>query len=216
MRFPLLVFDWDGTLMDSAGSIVRSLQAAASDVGLPVPSREQSSFVIGLGLKEAMQHLFPDYPEPDYPHLLDRYRHHYLGRDHEIPLFDGARELIHALAARGHVLAVATGKSRAGLDRALGHSGLADHFTVTRTADEAFSKPHPAMLEYILADTGIAREQALMIGDTSHDLQMAQNAGVAGLGVSYGAHDDDLLRACDPLGICHSVAELGAWLDQQG
>lgn len=215
MRFPLLVFDWDGTLMDSAGSIVRSLQAAAGDVGLPVPSREAASFVIGLGLKEAMQHLFPDYPEPDYPHLLDRYRHHYLGRDHEIPLFEGVSELLHTLHARGHTLAVATGKSRIGLDRALGHAGLAALFTATRTADEAFSKPHPAMLEYLLTETGIGRESALMIGDTSHDLQMANNAGVAGLGVSYGAHEDDLLLACDPLGICHSVAELGAWLAQE-
>jgi phosphoglycolate phosphatase len=212
MRFSLLVFDWDGTLMDSAGSIVRSLQAASADVGLPMPSREAASFVIGLGLKEAMQHLFPDYPEADYPHLLDRYRHHYLGRDHEIPLFDGVCELIHALYGRGFVLAVATGKSRAGLDRALGHSGLGDLFTVTRTADEAFSKPHPAMLEYILADTATTREAALMIGDTSHDLLMAQNAGVASLGVSYGAHDDALLRACEPLGICHSIAEMGEWL----
>lgn len=212
--YELLIFDWDGTLMDSAGHIVASIQAAASDMGLSVPDSERASYIIGLGLREALLHLFPELPEPDHPHLADRYRHHYLGQDHAIPLFSGAEAMLRGLAGRGARLAVATGKSRKGLDRALAYSGLSELFEVTRTADEAFSKPHPAMLEMILDETGVSARQALMIGDTTHDLQMARNAGMDSAGVDYGAHSTALLAGCEPRVICGSIGALAQWLNQ--
>lgn len=212
--YRLLIFDWDGTLMDSAAHIVASIQASAVDLGLAVPDRERASYIIGLGLREALSHLFPELPEEEHPRLADRYRHHYLGRDHTIPLFVGVEPMLRGLAGRGARLAVATGKSRLGLDRALAQSGLGPLFEVTRTADEAFSKPHPAMLEMILAATGVAAADALMIGDTVHDLEMARNAGMDSLAVSYGAHHGALLAGCAPRVICGSIPDLDIWLNQ--
>lgn len=213
-RFPLLVFDWDGTILDSAGAIVRSIQAACVDLALPVPADAQARHVIGLGLGDALRHAVPALPEARYADMVERYRHHYLSQDHELSLFAGIEALIADLAAQGYYLAVATGKSRLGLNRALGHSGLGQYFHASRCADECFSKPHPQMLEELLAEFAINPEQTLMIGDTSHDLQMAENAKVAGLGVSYGAHPIAVLEKCAPLGIVHSVAELRTWLQQ--
>ncbi len=211
-RFELLIFDWDGTLMDSAGEIVACIQAASRDMGLPEPSREEASHIIGLGLRQALLTLFPDLPEERHEPLADHYRRHYLGRDAEIPLFEGARELVADLRARGHLLAVATGKARRGLDRAFGHTGLGPFFHASRTADETFSKPHPAMIEELLDELMVEPERALMIGDTSHDLEMARNAGIASLAAAYGAHPAEGLAEHGALAICHSFAELAEWL----
>jgi len=211
-RYELLIFDWDGTLMDSAGTIVACIQTASADLGWPVPSREAASHIIGLGLKEAVHALFPQMPDDEHPRLVERYRHHYLSQDHEIPLFEGARELIQELHGRGHSLAVATGKARRGLARAFEHTGLEVYFHASRTADETFSKPHPAMIEELLAELMVAPERTLMIGDTSHDLQMARNAGVASLAAAYGAHPREHLAEFDPLAICNTFSELAAWL----
>ncbi len=211
-RFDLLIFDWDGTLMDSAGSIVDCIQAASADLGWPVPSRDAASHIIGLGLKEAVEALFPDLPETEHPRLVERYRHHYLGRDHEIPLFEGARELIVELHARGYLLAVATGKARRGLARAFGHSGLGPYFHASRTADETHSKPHPAMILELLDELGVDGGRALMIGDTSHDLEMARNAGTPSLAAGYGAHPAGSLAGFGPLEVCGDFGRLAAWL----
>lgn len=211
-RFDLLVFDWDGTLLDSAGAIVVAIQAACRDLELPEPSDERARHVIGLGLGEALRHAVPELPEQRYPQMVDRYRHHYLSRDHELRLFDGAAELVAELAGAGFTLAVATGKSRVGLDRALKASGLGAYFQASRCADECFSKPHPQMLEELMQEFAVAPERTLMIGDTTHDLQMALNAGVASLGVAYGAHPAAALDALAPLARLQKVEELAAWL----
>ncbi|MCX8144936.1 MAG: HAD-IA family hydrolase [Azovibrio sp.] len=211
-KFDLIVFDWDGTLMDSAAAIVHAIQAASRDLGLPEPDAHEARHVIGLGLVDALQRAVPDLPAHEYPRMAERYRHHYLARDHELTLFAGVRELLEALACRGFRLAVATGKSRLGLDRALAHSGLAPYFHALRCADQCHSKPHPQMLEELMQELGAVPERTLMIGDTTHDLQMARNAGTAGLGVSYGAHPREALCALEPLACLETVEELHAWL----
>jgi phosphoglycolate phosphatase len=211
-RFDLLIFDWDGTLMDSAGVISACIQAACADMGQPIPSREEASHVIGLGLREALAHVCPDLPETDYPLLAEHYRRHFFRQDHEIPLFEGARVLIEELHAAGFQLAVATGKARRGLNRAFSHTGLEPYFHASRTADETFSKPHPAMIEELLEELRVAPERALMIGDTSHDLDMARNAGVSSLAAGYGAHPAEGLSEHGALAVCASFAELADWL----
>jgi len=212
-RFELIVFDWDGTLLDSAAAIVHAIQAASADLGLPVPTDARARHVIGLGLSDALRHAVPELPVEAYPQMVERYRHHYLSSDHELTLFEGTVELIAELHGKGHLLAVATGKSRKGLDRALGFSGLGQYFHATRCADECFSKPHPAMLHELMDELGVAAESCLMIGDTTHDLLMAKNAGVAGLAVSFGAHPVSQLQAEAPLACVHTPAELRAWLE---
>jgi phosphoglycolate phosphatase len=211
-RFELLVFDWDGTLMDSAAAIVEAIQAACRDLDLPPPSDERARHVIGLGLADAMRHAVPDLAEEHYPQMVARYRHHYLSRDHELRLFDGIAELLAELAEAGFMLAVATGKSRVGLDRALQVSGLKSVFHDSRCADECFSKPHPQMLEELMAAFAVVPEKTLMVGDTTHDLMMANNAGIASLAVAYGAHPPEALDGCSPLARLQTVAELRAWL----
>lgn len=211
-RFELIVFDWDGTLMDSAAAIVDAMQAACRDLDLPLPTDAQARHVIGLGLADAMRHAVPHLPEAAYPQMVERYRHHYLSRDHELKLFDGVASLIPELADAGHLLAVATGKSRLGLERALTVSGLKPLFHDSRCADECFSKPHPQMLEELMAVFSVEPEQTLMIGDTTHDLLMASNAGVASLAVTYGAHTLESLSTCSPLAQLHTVEELREWL----
>ena len=212
MKYDLIVFDWDGTLLDSAGAIVNAIQSACRDLDLAVPSDAQARHVIGLGLEDAMRHAVPDLPPERTPEMVERYRHHYLSGDHELRLFDGVHELLNDLKSAGHILTVATGKSRLGLDRAFKHSGLGSLFLASRCADECHSKPHPQMLDELMAEFGMAPENTLMIGDTSHDLLMANNAGVAGLGVTYGAHPHDHLLDCKPVACLHSVEELGLWL----
>lgn len=211
-RFDLLVFDWDGTVVDSAAHIVDALQCACGDIGLPVPSDQRARYIIGLGLRDAMEYLFPDLPVAQYPQLVERYRHHYLAGDHKVVPFAGLAAGIAQLHAEGFLLAVATGKSRAGLDRAFADTGLGTYFHLSRCADESFSKPHPEMLHVLMDSLNVPAARTLMIGDTTHDLQMAINAGVSALAVSYGAHPDDQLRSLDPLACVQSCEELLAWL----
>ena len=211
-QFELLVFDWDGTLMDSAGAIVSSIQAACSEIGIPQPSDAAARHIIGLGLNEAIRALLPDLAEADYGSLVERYRHHFLARDNELPLFPGARETIADLHETGFLLAVATGKTRRGLERAFETSGLRALFNGSRCADESISKPHPAMLLELMDEFDVTPERTLMIGDTSHDLQMAANAGVASVAVSFGAHSRDSLLALGPLACADNWSELKLWL----
>ena len=211
-QFDLIVFDWDGTLMDSTSTIVHSIQGACRDLGLVEPSDDAARHIIGLGLNEAIAYLLPQLPETEYPRLIERYRYYYLGKDHEIPLFAGADGVVRDLHAAGFLLGVATGKSRRGLDSVLDHTGLRPYFHATRCADECFSKPHPEMLEQLMIELGMARDRTLMIGDTSHDLLMAKNAGVASLAVSYGAHARADLLAHAPLECVGNIQEMETWL----
>lgn len=211
-QFDLLVFDWDGTVVDSAAHIVEALQCACADIGLAVPSNERARYIIGLGLRDAMQYLFPDMPVGEYPRLTERYRHHYLARDHKVVPFPGLSDGIAMLNRTGFLLAVATGKSRAGLDRALLDTGLGAHFHLSRCADESFSKPHPQMLQVLMDALNVPAERTLMIGDTTHDLLMAANAGVRALAVSYGAHPAEQLQGMKPIDCIGSSEELLAWL----
>ena len=215
-RFDLIAFDWDGTLFDSTALIARCIQAACADVGAAVPSDRDASFVIGMGLAEALRHAAPELPRERYGELANRYRHHYFARQHEILMFDGALAMLTALKQRHHWLAVATGKSRRGLDEALQSVQLKGMFDATRTADETASKPDPLMLNELMAELGVAPERTLMVGDTTHDLQLAANAGAASIGVSYGAHDPAEFESHAPLLVVHSVAELHAWLHSNG
>jgi phosphoglycolate phosphatase len=210
--YSLVVFDWDGTLMDSTHSIVAAIQAACRDLGLAVPSAEQAGWVIGLSLESALLKAVPGLTQSQLPRFLERYRIHYLLRDPELRLFEGVTQLLDTLVQRNVRLAVATGKSRVGLDRVLAATGLRNRFDATRTADETFSKPHPAMLQEIMRELDMLPERVVMVGDTSHDLLMASNAGVHGVGVAYGAHAVDELHACAPQTVVHSVPELSDWL----
>ncbi|MCX7141263.1 MAG: HAD-IA family hydrolase [Proteobacteria bacterium] len=215
-RFELLVFDWDGTLMDSASAIVASIQASCSDLGLKVPERERAAHVIGLGLKDALSYAVPELPPSDYGKLAERYKFHFMARDPDIELFPGVREMLIALKEKGHMLAVATGKSRAGLDRVLEATQLGQYFDSSRCADETHSKPHPAMLQELMQELAVSREATLMIGDTAHDLQMAVSAGVAALGVSYGAHPRENLTALNPIDCIDAPEDLAPWLKKNG
>lgn len=210
-RYDLIIFDWDGTLMDSASVIARSIIAACQDLGLPAPSEARARHVIGLGLQEALTYAVPALSEAHYPRMVERYRYHYLAADRDLTLFPGVQELLAGLAAEGRMLGVATGKSRKGLDRALGRTELAAHFVSTRCADECFSKPHPEMLEQIMDELGVERKRTLMVGDTTHDLNMARNAGVDGLAVAFGAHPRAALEALEPLSILDSPAAYADW-----
>jgi len=213
-QFELLVFDWDGTLMDSAAAISESLQTACTDLGLPVPSREKARYVIGLGLTDALAYVLPELPEADYPQVLERFRVHFLRRDAGTTLFPGAADMIRELRNSGFLLAVATGKSRRGLDRALKETGLQDCFDATRCADEGFSKPHPGMLEAVMDMLATPPAATVMIGDTTHDLEMAKAAGVAAVAVTYGAHERAALIACRPLAMVDELQGLRSWLLQ--
>jgi phosphoglycolate phosphatase len=177
-----------------------------------VPSNEAASYVIGLGLMQALAHAAPDVPEARYPELGQRYRHHYALHQNDITLFEGVLQLLLDLKERGHLLAVATGKSRRGLDEALQAVELKGCFDSSRTADETAGKPHPRMLHELMSEFGVKPERTLMIGDTTHDLQMALNAGCASVGVSYGAHEPSAFEQLKPRVVAHSVQELQRWL----
>ncbi|MDE2564537.1 MAG: HAD-IIIA family hydrolase [Burkholderiales bacterium] len=215
-RFDLVVFDWDGTLFDSTTLIVRCIQAACRDIGVPVPDPAQAAYVIGLGLHDALQHVAPGLPPARYPELGARYRHHYLASQDALVLFPGTLELLQALRQRQHLLAVATGKSRRGLDEALAHAQLQGLFDATRTADETASKPDPRMLRELMAELGTSPARTLMVGDTTHDLQLAANAGAACVAVSYGAHASEAFAPHAPLFVAHSTRELHDWLLAHG
>jgi len=207
-RFRLIVFDWDGTLIDSTAAIVQAIQASAADLALPVPTRERASHVIGLGLLEAIHFAVPAIAREQVPAYVERYRYHYLRRDAHLVPFEGVPELLTELIDSGAWLAVATGKSRAGLDRALVQMGWAGRFLTTRCADEGAPKPDPWMLRDICDELGLDPAEALMVGDTTHDLGMARAAGARAIAVTYGAHPREELEAEPSLVLVDSVAEL--------
>ncbi|CAD5370627.1 HAD family hydrolase [Rubrivivax sp. A210] len=215
-RFDLIAFDWDGTLFDSTTLIVRSIQAACRDIEVPVPSDTAAAYVIGLGLHDALKHAVPGLPSERYPELGRRYAHHYFASQHELVLFPCALAMLADLKRRQHLLAVATGKSRRGLDEALAHAQLQGVFDATRTADETASKPHPLMLQELMAELGVGPARTLMIGDTTHDLLLARNAGAARVAVSYGAHEREAFAEHEPLFVAHSTRELHDWLIAHG
>lgn len=211
-KFDLIAFDWDGTLFDSTAIITRCIQAAVRDVGGTVPTDQAASHVIGMGLMQALAHAAPDVPKERYAELGQRYRHHYMAHQDDISLFGGVLPMLAELKSRRYWLAVATGKSRLGLDAALRAVELQGVFDASRTADETAGKPHPLMLQQLMAAFGVAGERTLMIGDTTHDLQLALNAGTASVGVSFGAHAPDAFAALGPLHVAHSTADLQQWL----
>lgn len=215
-RYSLIVFDWDGTLLDSASGIAASIQDASREMGLEVPSLERARHVIGLGLQDSLRFAVPDLPASGYPEFVERYRRHFLEREEQMTLFPGVPELLAGLRDAGYVLAIATGKSRRGLDRALASTRLGEHFSASRCADETTPKPDPAMLSELMRELSFTPARSLMIGDTSHDLDMASSAGVDAVGVSYGAHPESSLRARTPRGLVGTVAELQAWLAVHG
>jgi phosphoglycolate phosphatase len=215
-QFDLIVFDWDGTLFDSTTLIARCIQAACIDLGIAAPSDHDASYVIGLGVKDALRHAAPSLPPERYRELGLRYGHHYFARQHELALFPGMAALLQGLKERNHLLAVATGKSRLGLNDSITAVGLNGVFDATRAADETASKPDPLMLRELMAELGAKPERTLMIGDTTHDLQLAANAGTASVAVSYGAHGSEALAGLAPRHVAHSVADLREWLFAHG
>ena len=211
--YTLLIFDWDGTLLDSQARIVASMQAAALEAGQQALSADAVRDIIGLGLPEAIRKLIPGIADGDLQKVREGYIHHFMDQnDTPMQFFAGAEQGLRALKAQGYRLAVATGKSRRGLDKVLRETGIADLFEITRCADETASKPDPLMLNEILSETGVAQAQALMIGDTEYDLEMAQNAKIDSVGVSYGVHSVERLLACHPQKIIHQFSELTNWL----
>lgn len=208
--FDLVIFDWDGTLFDSVSQIVQSLQWAAQQYQIELAA-DAAKNIIGLGLPEAMQVLFPQYPDLQ-PQIQAEYSRHYVANSHTQQWFAGVDELLQQLDAQGVILAVATGKSRIGLDRVLAQTASAHRFRATRAADETLSKPNPLMLEQLLQQTGIAVERAVMVGDSSYDMQMAQQLGMPRIGVSYGVHSEQVLQQYEPLAVVHSVNELAHYL----
>jgi phosphoglycolate phosphatase len=211
-EYDLVVFDWDGTLMDSTGHIVHAIQQACRDLALPVPEREAASHVIGLRLADAMRQFCPERQTDSLPDLIDAFRRHYQANLDQVTLFDAARETLEAIRAHGVFVAIATGSSRAGLNRALAAAGIAELFDATRTVDECHSKPHPGMLLQLTDFFGVERGRTVMIGDTSHDLLMANHAGCHSVGIGHGAHASEHLQRCQPRAIVHSLPELASWL----
>jgi len=211
-QFDLIVWDWDGTLADSTGMITNAILKAAEQVGLPALSAKTASNIIGLGLKESIDALYGDIPAEQAQALATHYTANYYAGESEIPLFEGAAETIKELSKRGFKLAVATGKGRRGLNLALEHSGLGNYFHSTRTVDECFSKTYPQMLDELMDFLVVMPERTLMIGDTSYDLQMAQNAGVCSVGVTYGAQTAEKWQHLNPVQQFADFADLSTWL----
>lgn len=208
MKFSLVVFDWDGTLMDSTYSIVLAIQNACRDLGLNVPTEQQASWVIGLSLVEALKKAIPDLQEHQIDAFIERYKIHFWTRDPDMRLFPGNKAILDELRKRNVLMAVATGKSRIGLDRALSNHQLVDYFATTRTADQTAGKPNPMMLHEIMDELMVDPSEVVMVGDTTHDIQLAHNAGVHSIAVSYGAHDKRELMAAHPSFLVESVDEL--------
>lgn len=211
--FDLVIFDWDGTLMDSIAQIVASVRAAAEDLGVPPPSDAAARDIIGLGLPEAMRVLFPQVPEAEREALRQRYATHFVGgTGGRSQPYAGADQLLQRLQGQQRLLAVATGKSRLGLDRVLAQTGWAERFHATRCADETASKPDPRMLRELLRELNVPVSRAVMIGDTTYDLAMAEALGMASIGVTYGVHAPERLLAHGPLALCSSIDDLAAQL----
>jgi phosphoglycolate phosphatase len=213
-RFDLIVFDWDGTLMDSAACIASSLRAACGDLGFTVPTDRDARYIIGLGLHDALAHVLPGVPQQHYPAVVERYRHHFTRQDGGTTLFPGVAELLTELRASGHLLAVATGKSRRGLDRALSATGLTGLFSATRCGEEGMPKPHPQMLNWLMHELRAPTVRTLMIGDTTHDLAMARSAKVPAIAMAHGAHSAIELLELEPFACLQNCAELRAWLQE--
>ena len=211
-QFDLIVFDWDGTLLDSTSTIARCIQAAARDVDLPEPSFQIASHVIGLGLQDALSHVAPTATREQIMQMAQRYRVHYLASDEHLSLFEGTEIFLQNLSDAGYRLAVATGKHRAGLNRALLQTRIGHYFEATRTADETASKPDPLMLLELMQQCQVRAERVLMIGDTTHDLKMALAAGVSSAAVSSGAHSEEQLRTYKTFAHVSTVVDLAPWL----
>ena len=211
----LIVFDWDGTLMDSETQIVHSMFGAIRDMQLESRTADECRNIIGLGLKEAIDSLYPGRDEQFSRQFVDSYRHHWFTQADDSELFPGARETLLLLREAGFELAIATGKGRTGLERVLKHTELESMFSVTRCSDETRSKPHPQMLEEILQETGIEAANTLMVGDTEYDMNMAIQAGVHPVAVSYGVHERGRLMAHQPLACLDTISELVDWLAEQ-
>lgn len=211
-NYELVIFDWDGTLMDSTAVIAMSIQAAARDLGYPVPDLATASYVIGLGLHDALAIAVPELPAIEYGRMAERYRFHFLANGPTTPLFPGVERMLVELSERGRHLAVATGKSSAGLTRSLKATGTEHLFAATRCADQTASKPAPDMLIELMGEFGVTSDSTVMIGDTTYDLQMAAHAAVNAVAVTYGAHPRKELEALGPLACVDSVADLAAWL----
>lgn len=212
-RFDLIVFDWDGTLANSTQIIVDSIRKGAIEIGLDDPGQEAASSIIGLGLREAIHQLFGEVHQEQVQQMAARYNVHYNAQQDNVVLFDQAYETIDRLSQQGYMLGVATGKGRRGLNHALEHSGLGGFMHGTRCVDECHSKPHPQMLLELMDEFGVEPERTLMVGDTSFDLQMAQNAKVSSLGVTYGAHPLERLLPHSPLAHFNDFATLSRWLE---
>lgn len=212
MKYRLVVFDWDGTIMDSTSLIAECIQQTAVDCGLSPPSTEVAKHIIGLGIRDSVQWLFPDLDDDGLDRFAAAYRARYVPRDGEVRIYEGIDRLLSSISADQRFLAVATGKPRRGLERAFDQCGLRPYFHYTRCADEGWPKPHPDMLEKLMDFTGVDPSETLMIGDTTHDLEMAAAAGCHGLGVSYGAHPLHVLRSAPHQVVVHTVEELGEWL----
>lgn len=213
-RFKLLVFDWDGTLMDSELRIVNCMRAVIEELNAPSRSDEEIRNVIGLGLIQAIETLFPDEERVLIDSIARNYRYRYLESDGTpSPLFPGARQVLESLRDQGFLLAVATGKARVGLDRMLRMSDLVGLFHISRCADETLSKPHSQMLQEIIQELGVGAHETLMIGDTEYDMQMSLNAGTRALAVAYGVHALSRLLEQHPLGHIDAIEELPSWLE---
>ncbi len=210
--YAAVLFDWDGTVMDSTYSIASSIQLASADLQLPVPSIQQASWVIGLSLESALYRAVPDLTAEQMPEFLERYRYHFMQRDPHIKLFDGILPFLGELRGRQIALGVATGKSRQGLDRVLQQVNLSTFFDATRCADETRSKPDPEMLHQLLNELMLEPEQVLMVGDTVHDIHMATNAGMDSVAVTYGAHDPQTLAKAEPTVMVDNVAQMRDWV----
>lgn len=212
-KYDLIIFDWDGTLMDSEAKIVRCFEQAVYDVGLAYPGADAVRQIIGLGLKEAIDRLMPAISVAEAEQLAERYRQHFLFLDETtMAFFPEVEQGLKQLESFGYMMAVATGKARRGLARLLKENDMEQQFVATRCADEAFSKPHPKMLEDLLGQTGIEAGRAIMIGDTTFDMEMAINAGTDCLAVSYGVHDKQALLQYTPVDCLDSFAEVRDWL----
>jgi phosphoglycolate phosphatase len=204
----LIVFDWDGTLADSTALIVRALQQSCRDMQLPIPSDTLARYVIGLGLRDTLTTVAPTLTEARYPDMVAAFKKNFLEGEDDIVLFDGVTDMLTRLNDAGALLGIATGKSRPGLDRALNKLGIKHQFVASRCADEGRPKPHPEMLLHVVNTCGADLDRTLMVGDTTHDMQLAANAGVRALAVSYGAHDAEPLFATNPIAVVGTIPEL--------
>lgn len=212
-KYELIIFDWDGTIIDSESHIIESMKLAIKDEGLEVPAESNIRHIIGLSLSRAVEALFPDISENAIQRLSDRYREHFFSETTSASeLFDGVADVIQDLHAHGYYLAVATGKGRHGLDLALNNSGLKPFFHITRCADETRSKPDPLMLDEILTDLDLDSKKAIMVGDTSYDLEMANNINMDSIAVTYGMHDKEHLEASNPTYFIDAIEQLSQFV----